>query len=176
MFKPLFCLALMIMLCLAAPARAEETWDGIKITCLADLDYFSIEPIGIPLTHEMQNVMDNEAKASEATERLKSTSGIYTAKSMLDHPYTCKLSSRSISVEIVDYASPHYPGECGLLEHFDVAIRTNGTDLDRFSAYGINRCTGPEQHLVELNHFRLQDCTLPTGSKQQAVCTSSTLK
>ena len=149
---------LVAVLFLPHNANADAAWKAFQITCSPDLDYFAIHTISL------ENV---EPKDTEVVKGLESQNGIYTAKSILSNPYTCKLPTRSISVEIGDYVAPHYPGECGLDESYSVIMRVNGSEIHKFQAFGQN-CNENKTHLVELNHFNgLKDCALSKGYGQQ---------
>ena len=154
-------------------AHADNVWDAIGISCLADFNYLSIETMALPLSRSSGAMMNSKSKISDITKRLESEHNIYTPLSLLNHPFHCKLQGHSISIAIEDYVAPHANGECGLLETLDISVRIDGTSSHRFPAYGVNRCTAPEHHFVTVDYLgTLMDCTIPEWSEppRKAVC------
>jgi len=158
-------------------AKAEEIWDGIRITCLRDLGYFDVETMTINLGYNAQNIVDGSKKGALA-KKLKSENGIYTVKSLLKEPYVCDLGDAKIGIEVKDYAPAHEHGECAGLDNFSLLIRVDGKEVHEFDAYGINRCTNGETHLVDLVDFgnfkTLEDCTMIEFGKSS--CKKETLE
>jgi hypothetical protein len=156
--------------------KADTLWDAIQVTCDKDLNYFSLRTIAFD---------DAEPKDTDAKKRVEEQSNIYDISHILKHPYTCNLPShsinggrrpflaRTISIEISSYQEPHEHGECGLSPRYNLLIRINGAKVDEFEAYGINRCTNPETHLIELDQFNLlRTCTFPGSysAEKQTSC------
>jgi hypothetical protein len=153
---------------LPSQARADSQWDALQIMCLPDLDYFSLRTMTLE---------DIKPKDAESTKRLQTQDGIYEPKQLLNTPYKCDLPGHSVSAEIVDYVAPHYPGECGLNERFDILLKVDGTEVDKFHAYGLNRCTAPETHLIEVDLYHFRNCTISYSAEPdgQKTCKQSKL-
>jgi len=97
----------------------------------------------------------------------------------MEHSFNCKLQAHSVIIALEDYVAPHSNGECGLLETFEISVSIDGTSSHRFSAYGVNRCTTPEHHVVAVDHVgTLMDCTIPDWGEasRTAVCDTYALE
>ena len=137
-------------------ASADNLWDAIQVTCSKDLDYFALRTIALEDINYPGKIM----LTPDSEEHLKQ-SGIYYVSNILKQPYTCQLPKRSITVKVDNYQEANEKGECGSSENFSIVVLVNGNEADRFRAYGANRCTDPENHLIELDQFNhFWNCTL----------------
>jgi hypothetical protein len=167
---PLLCAAI-----LSLPYQAKaEPLDYIQLTCSPELNYFTARTITLDSDSSTLEDLETDEGAKQLIEE---RDGMHSIPGDIDkHPYICKLPRRTITAEITNY----FPGgdhmACGSLDHFDVLIKVDGTEVDEFSAFG-NRCAGPETHLVEFDVRGLTDCTLPyLGNSSATVLCSTTRK
>lgn len=166
-------------------AKADQTWDFLQITCVPELNYFSLHTVAI----EKDKFVTNETELANKLHLLDSQEHMISPQALLKQPYTCNLpdypaahiSAYSLTVKIADYVPVHLHGECGGLEQFNVVIELDGTEVRRFPAFGINRCGHPETHLLEADALHLLDCAIakypsPNQKTTEVSCERITLK
>jgi hypothetical protein len=137
----------------------EGVLDFVQMTCIPELGYFALRTT--TLSRELPNhkvITDGSFKGMST--RLESQNQMYSPEHLLRQPYECKLPTRLVTVRIEGYVAPHETGECALIEQFDISIGLNGEQIDKFPAYGVNRCTSEEARWFSLDAFDLlQDCS-----------------
>ncbi len=146
---------------------SEGVIDLLQTTCIPELNYFSLQSVELSRDLPNENTIDASA-FSKMLGQLQLQNQLYTAEALLKKPYVCKLADRTISVKIEDYVAPHERGECALIENFNVSLSVDDKSIYKFSPYGINRCTGPETHIISLDAFNnFKDCEIEEfGSKK----------
>jgi len=149
-----------LMLAATMPHQATaDPLDYIQLTCSPELNYFAARTISWDLSIETQNKLGKD-KGSD--QRIEERDGMHLIPGdIAKHPYACKLPHHAISLEITNYFPGGEHAACGSLDHFDLLVRIDGNEADEFSAFGINRCTKPETHLIEFDGGLLSDCTIP---------------
>lgn len=148
---------MMMFLFFPGHTKAEDQWDFIQVTCSPEFDYFALRTMHMWRNVELVVGTDTQANILK---RLESEHHMYAPERIINQPYTCTLPKRKVSVEVADYIPAKEYGECSALAHFHLVIKVDGTEVERFSAYGINRCSEEKTHLIELNSYYIQDCTL----------------
>jgi hypothetical protein len=150
------------VLSLGAPhlALAVERWHFLQMTCSPELDYFSLRTIQV------------EHSASVPTEQLlraQERNLMFSPDAVAKHPYDCKLQDRTISVELADYIPSHETGMCAAFPSFDVVVRIDGKQVNKFFA---DLCQGNAQ-LVEIFDSHSVHCTMPASpskGEHKTVC------
>ena len=157
----------LIAMTIAAAANADETWDGIRITCLQDFGYLDIETMTAPLSWSGQK----QADEPQIVNKITKIHEIYTPQSLIKNPYICNIDNTIFSIEVTNFIASHYPGgECSDLDHFTILIRLDGASVYSFPAFGINRCANQERHFVDINFLNhLRDCTIADIGKSSCV-------
>jgi hypothetical protein len=150
-------IALVVML-LPCAAWADESCDFVQFTCIPELDYFALRTI------EMQRqscLMGAVKEQKQILQNIQEQKQLYEIRSLVDHPYICKLPNFTVSTEIAHIDASAHPehGECGARTFFDMLIRIDGEKADEFWAYG--RCRSLKTHLVEVDPFGLIHIAMP---------------
>jgi len=162
---------LLYSICLSLPLQAKaENWDFLQFTCSPELNYFSMQTLALDLPSETLESFAKVRKSNLLSER----DGLYVARNNLNKPYICKLPRRTVSAEIANFIPGHERGECAMPDRFDVRIEINAVQVDEFPAYGVNRCTVPETHNIQLNSFGLTNCAIPypVAAARKTTCTA----
>ena len=163
---------LFAILVFAAPlsiaSQAKAQMDYVQITCSPELEYFSARTISFDLDAELSA---NLRKYKDATQHIRAEGMHPIFRDLEKHPYICELPRHTLSVEVTNYRPGGEHVACGSLDHFDLLVSIDGKKADEFHAFGSNRCSAPETHMVVLNGGRLSDCTMPylsNGSEKTA--------
>jgi len=162
-----------MVLCLPLFAKAGEgTVDFLQMTCIPELDYFSVQPIVLSRELPREIHIDDDALA-QMLMRLKVENQLYTPEALLKTLYECKLPHRTVTIKVEDYVAPHQRGECSLVENFEISLWIGNQKKYQASPFGINRCSEAELHTISLNGFdRLKDCSIEEfGSKKSCKST-----
>jgi len=140
-------------------AKADSTLDQIQITCSKDLNYFSLHTFRLQDRHEFPSAEEVSRQENQ---------GLFSVKSLREHPYKCDTGEAIISIEVT-----HYRPACVVDQRFALLIRQNGNEVYEFDAYGgDDSCASPDTHFIEMlepaNKYSLKDCLVPDGKGQMS--------
>lgn len=142
-----------VALMLPHHACADEYWPLFQITCVPDLNYFSIRSFGLANTPSefVRSYYPNEKGASYTREELlahedqqlgllETTYGIYTAERLQQHPYECltrvgrEVGGQPLKVRVDgNYVEPS-TGQCRGTGVNAAHVTINGRDIGWLSA------------------------------------------
>jgi len=78
---------------LASPARADETFEFLKVTCAQELHYFSVQRVLVYNLPENGPYRDKQWAASAASSaRLAKRHGLFDEASLVRKPFVCAIS------------------------------------------------------------------------------------
>jgi hypothetical protein len=175
--KSFFASLIVLVAVLGLPNKAiAEPLDYIQLTCSPELDYFAARTITLDLDMQTLNKLGKEKHSDQ---RIEERDGMhFIPGDIAKHPYKCKLPHHTVTLEISNYRPGHELGECATLDHFDMLVKIDGKEADEFSAFGVNRCTDPETHLIQLDTLGFTDCTIPHhgNSSTKVSCTTERVR
>lgn len=150
----------------ALPAHADQYNDYFQITCKPEADYFALRALTLWVTE------CEATKTCSVRDGTSQDSRLYVPESMLREPYICRLQGRTVSVQLVDYIAPHYPGMCGLVAKFKVRIKLGDDKAYDFFPFGDGCPRDEKRHLIEINpaqtaYSYMVDCVLPDTTNPQ---------
>jgi hypothetical protein len=163
MMKTLILLFLLVAT-ISTPAAADQTWDFIQLSCDPNFHFLSIR--GIVLWGRPHG---DTAPYTEMYERLRSKSSMYAPEQLAKTPFNCSFGDNNVSVAVENYLPARATGECGLVPHFEVAVRSDDKEIYRYRA---NRCMDQVLHIVDIDDNHIQDCEVAVQASLTGTQTS----
>ncbi len=125
-------------------ARADWYYNLVRITCVPDASFASVETFGL------YNIDEPHGLEKQ---------GIYHLADIKGQPIECALPHGKVSIEVVWYHEPQARGECGGVEDASLKVSLNGIEVAMVkSTHG--GCGSWYQHEVQVSRYSVLHCAL----------------